>query len=167
MSADRTPRSTTVLAVIRNDRIAMASDGQITVGDTVVKQGAQKVRRAAKHDALIGLGKRLLRLAVDDDVDRGDGCGAVGLDVDRGGGSIREPGGSPGSAPVEHHLENGAALGFVNPAHPAPRSGMIRSSVPCRAIPSMLLRSAISSQAKGVPYTVRDTLYRDSPRNGR
>ncbi|MCH2172318.1 ATP-dependent protease subunit HslV [Myxococcota bacterium] len=32
----------------------MASDGQVTVGDTVMKQGAQKVRRAAKDRALIG-----------------------------------------------------------------------------------------------------------------
>jgi ATP-dependent HslUV protease subunit HslV len=46
--------STTVLAVLRDGRIAMASDGQVTVGSTVMKQGAQKVRRAAKHDTLIG-----------------------------------------------------------------------------------------------------------------
>jgi ATP-dependent HslUV protease subunit HslV len=43
-----------VLAVLRDGRIAMASDGQVTVGSTVMKQGAQKVRRAAKHDTLIG-----------------------------------------------------------------------------------------------------------------
>lgn len=47
-------RSTTVVAVVRDGRIAMASDGQVTVGDTVVKSGAQKVRRAARHGALIG-----------------------------------------------------------------------------------------------------------------
>ncbi len=47
-------RSTTVIAVVRDGRIAMASDGQVTVGNTVMKQGATKVRRAAKHPALIG-----------------------------------------------------------------------------------------------------------------
>ncbi|MDJ0851085.1 MAG: ATP-dependent protease subunit HslV [Myxococcota bacterium] len=47
-------RSTTVLAVVRDGRIAMASDGQVTVGNTVMKQGATKVRRAAKHSALMG-----------------------------------------------------------------------------------------------------------------
>jgi ATP-dependent HslUV protease subunit HslV len=47
-------RSTTVLAVIRNGRIAMASDGQVTLGNTVVKASAQKVRRSAQSAALIG-----------------------------------------------------------------------------------------------------------------
>ena len=47
-------RSTTVLAVIRNGAIAMASDGQVTVAEAVMKQGAQKVRRSAKGDAIIG-----------------------------------------------------------------------------------------------------------------
>jgi ATP-dependent HslUV protease subunit HslV len=46
--------STTVIAVIRDGAIAMASDGQVTVGNAVMKQGAQKVRKAAKHSALIG-----------------------------------------------------------------------------------------------------------------
>jgi ATP-dependent HslUV protease subunit HslV len=32
----------------------MAADGQVTVGDAVVKGSAQKVRRATKHAALIG-----------------------------------------------------------------------------------------------------------------
>ncbi len=32
----------------------MASDGQVTVGSTVMKHGAQKVRKASKHPALIG-----------------------------------------------------------------------------------------------------------------
>ena len=47
-------RSTTVVAVVRGGRIAMAADGQVTVGDAVVKGSAQKVRRATKHAALIG-----------------------------------------------------------------------------------------------------------------
>jgi 20S proteasome alpha/beta subunit len=47
-------RSTTVLAVVRGGRIAMASDGQVTIGGTVVKGTAQKVRRSAEASALIG-----------------------------------------------------------------------------------------------------------------
>lgn len=47
-------RSTTVLAVIRGGAIAMASDGQVTVGDAMMKHGAQKARRSEKGDALIG-----------------------------------------------------------------------------------------------------------------
>jgi len=47
-------RSTTVIAVMRDGRIAMASDGQVTVGDAVVKSSAQKVRKATQHAALIG-----------------------------------------------------------------------------------------------------------------
>jgi ATP-dependent HslUV protease subunit HslV len=54
MNANHELRSTTVLAVLRDGQLAMASDGQVTVGNTVVKQGAQKVRRAAKHPVLVG-----------------------------------------------------------------------------------------------------------------
>ena len=46
--------STTVLSIVRNGEIAMASDGQVTVGDTIVKRAAQKVRRVANDSALIG-----------------------------------------------------------------------------------------------------------------
>ena len=54
MKPDAAIRSTTVLAVLRDGQLAMASDGQVTVGNTIVKQGAQKVRRAAKHPVLVG-----------------------------------------------------------------------------------------------------------------
>ncbi len=47
-------RSTTVLAIVRDGMIAMASDGQVTVGEAVMKQTARKTRKAAKHDVLIG-----------------------------------------------------------------------------------------------------------------
>ncbi len=49
-----TVRSTTVLALIRDGQIAMASDGQVTIGDAAVKHGAQKARRAAGGRALVG-----------------------------------------------------------------------------------------------------------------
>ena len=47
-------RSTTVVAVIREGRIAMAADGQVTVGDAIMKGGAQKVRRASEDRAVFG-----------------------------------------------------------------------------------------------------------------
>lgn len=47
-------RSTTVLAVLRDGQVAMASDGQVTVGDAVVKHGAQKARKAGAGRALVG-----------------------------------------------------------------------------------------------------------------
>ena len=54
MQANQRIRSTTVIAVIREGQIAMVSDGQVTVGNAVVKQGAQKVRKAVKHAVLMG-----------------------------------------------------------------------------------------------------------------
>lgn len=47
-------RATTVVAVIHDGSVAMASDGQVTVGEAVVKQGAAKVRRSSHGGALIG-----------------------------------------------------------------------------------------------------------------
>jgi ATP-dependent HslUV protease subunit HslV len=47
-------RATTVLSLVRGGEIAMASDGQVTMGDTVVKHAAQKARVASNGTALIG-----------------------------------------------------------------------------------------------------------------
>lgn len=47
-------RSTTVVAVLREGRLALAADGQVTLGETVMKQGADKVRRVGKGRALVG-----------------------------------------------------------------------------------------------------------------
>ncbi len=47
-------RSTTVLAVLRDGRGAMASDGQVTLGETVVKHGAVKVRTLFEDRVLVG-----------------------------------------------------------------------------------------------------------------
>jgi ATP-dependent HslUV protease subunit HslV len=49
-----TVRATTVVAAVRDGVIAMASDGQVTVGNVVMKHGARKARRAAGDRALIG-----------------------------------------------------------------------------------------------------------------
>jgi len=47
--------STTVLLVRRDGKVCMASDGQVTMGQTtVMKTGARKVRRAAKGKVLVG-----------------------------------------------------------------------------------------------------------------
>ncbi len=42
-------RSTTVLCVRRNNKVVMAGDGQVSMGDTMVKQSARKVRRLGKN----------------------------------------------------------------------------------------------------------------------
>lgn len=45
-------RSTTILSVRRDGTVAMGSDGQVTVGTTVMKANARKVRRL-HHDQVI------------------------------------------------------------------------------------------------------------------
>jgi len=47
-------RSTTVLGVLRDGKIAIAADGQVTIGQTIAKHGAQKVRLAGKGKAIVG-----------------------------------------------------------------------------------------------------------------
>ncbi|CAN5381816.1 ATP-dependent protease subunit HslV [soil metagenome] len=47
-------RSTTVLLVKRDGKIAMAGDGQVTLGDTVIKSNARKVRRISNGQILAG-----------------------------------------------------------------------------------------------------------------
>jgi ATP-dependent HslUV protease subunit HslV len=47
-------RSTTVLLVQRNGQIAMAGDGQVTLGETVIKGNARKVRRIRNGEVLVG-----------------------------------------------------------------------------------------------------------------
>ncbi|MFC2288369.1 ATP-dependent protease subunit HslV [Treponema lecithinolyticum] len=47
-------RSTTVIAVKRNGHIAMAGDGQVTMGETVMKGNARKVRKIYDGKVIIG-----------------------------------------------------------------------------------------------------------------
>ena len=47
-------RSTTVIAVRRDGQFAIAGDGQVTMGDTVVKSNARKVRRIFDGKILVG-----------------------------------------------------------------------------------------------------------------
>jgi ATP-dependent HslUV protease subunit HslV len=46
--------ATTVLCVRRGNQVAMASDGQVTLGNTVVKSQAKKVRKMAEGRVLGG-----------------------------------------------------------------------------------------------------------------
>ena len=45
---------TTILAVRKNGRAVIAGDGQVTLGDTVMKTGARKVRRLYNEKILAG-----------------------------------------------------------------------------------------------------------------
>ena len=47
-------RSTTVLLVARKGEIAMAGDGQVTLGETVIKGNARKVRRIFNGSVVVG-----------------------------------------------------------------------------------------------------------------
>ena len=47
-------RSTTVLCVRRNDRVVMAADGQVTLGESVIKHKARKIRRLYQEKVLAG-----------------------------------------------------------------------------------------------------------------
>lgn len=45
---------TTILLVRRNNRTALAGDGQVTLGDTIIKQSAKKIRRVYSDKVLVG-----------------------------------------------------------------------------------------------------------------
>ena len=46
--------STTILALRHRNRAVLAGDGQVTLGDTIVKQGAKKIRRLYNDRILAG-----------------------------------------------------------------------------------------------------------------
>jgi ATP-dependent HslUV protease subunit HslV len=52
--ATRLIRSTTVLCVRRDDKVVMAGDGQVTLGESVIKHGAKKIRRLYQDKILAG-----------------------------------------------------------------------------------------------------------------
>jgi ATP-dependent HslUV protease subunit HslV len=47
-------KATTIICVRRNSKLAMAGDGQVTVGETVLKQSANKIRRLYSGAVLAG-----------------------------------------------------------------------------------------------------------------
>ena len=53
---DETPRwhGTTILSVRRNGEVVVAGDGQVSLGQTVVKSNAKKVRRLGNGNVLVG-----------------------------------------------------------------------------------------------------------------
>lgn len=51
---DARVRATTVIAVARNGRVAMAGDGQVTMGETVIKGKARKIRKLKDGSVLVG-----------------------------------------------------------------------------------------------------------------
>ena len=53
-AADSRFRSTTILAVRHQGRVAMAGDGQVSLGDRIMKHTARKVRRMAGDQVLAG-----------------------------------------------------------------------------------------------------------------
>lgn len=52
--SDMVFRSTTILAVLHDGKLAMGGDGQVTLNNTVVKHGARKVKRMAEGKVLAG-----------------------------------------------------------------------------------------------------------------
>ena len=47
-------RSTTILGVKKGNRVALGGDGQVTLGDTVMKEKAMKVRKIYNDSILVG-----------------------------------------------------------------------------------------------------------------
>jgi len=47
-------RSTTIIAVRHNGQVAVAGDGQVSLGNTVMKHSARKVRRLYKEQVITG-----------------------------------------------------------------------------------------------------------------
>lgn len=47
-------RGTTILSIRRGDTVALGGDGQVSMGDTIVKGNAKKVRRLFKDTVLAG-----------------------------------------------------------------------------------------------------------------
>jgi ATP-dependent HslUV protease subunit HslV len=54
MSTKRLVRSTTVLSVRRDGRVVLAGDGQVTLGESVIKHTARKIRRLYQDKILAG-----------------------------------------------------------------------------------------------------------------
>jgi ATP-dependent HslUV protease subunit HslV len=47
-------RSTTIICVRRNGKVALAGDGQVSLGDTIIKHGAKKIRRLYNEKIIAG-----------------------------------------------------------------------------------------------------------------
>jgi ATP-dependent HslUV protease subunit HslV len=54
MPSQRLIRSTTVLSVRRNGKVVLAGDGQVTLGESVIKHSAKKIRRLYNDKIVAG-----------------------------------------------------------------------------------------------------------------
>jgi ATP-dependent HslUV protease subunit HslV len=54
MKSDRIFRSTTIIGIRRDGKVAMGGDGQVSLGDTVMKQKARKIRKIYGERVLAG-----------------------------------------------------------------------------------------------------------------
>src|SRR5580765_3813645 len=54
MSTKRLIRSTTVLSVRRDGKVVLAGDGQVTLGESVIKHSAKKIRRLYNDKIVAG-----------------------------------------------------------------------------------------------------------------
>ena len=54
MSENKTFHGTTILLVQKGERVVLAGDGQVSFGDTVIKQRARKIRRVYNDKVLVG-----------------------------------------------------------------------------------------------------------------
>lgn len=54
MTTKRLVRSTTVLSVRRNGQVVLAGDGQVTLGESIIKHSARKIRRLYQDKILAG-----------------------------------------------------------------------------------------------------------------
>lgn len=54
MTSNELWHGTTILAVRKNDRVVIAGDGQVSLGDTVIKSNARKVRRLGDGSVIGG-----------------------------------------------------------------------------------------------------------------
>jgi ATP-dependent HslUV protease subunit HslV len=54
MSGNEKIHGTTILLVQKGGRVVLAGDGQVTFGDTVIKQRARKIRRVYNDKVLVG-----------------------------------------------------------------------------------------------------------------
>ena len=54
MSSEPTWHSTTILAVKKGRKLVIMGDGQVSMGQTIMKGNARKVRRLGKGDVIAG-----------------------------------------------------------------------------------------------------------------
>ena len=54
MSTNENFHGTTIIGVRRNNEVVVGGDGQVTLGNTIMKNNAKKVRRLFKEQVLAG-----------------------------------------------------------------------------------------------------------------